>query len=328
MTKMKRREFIMRLGGAAAAWPLSARAQQNERVRKIGVLIGPSEKDPVFQSVLAAFRGALAKFGWIEGRNLRLDIRFGESDAARIRAQAADLVRLGPDLIFTVTGPATLAVQRQTTTIPIVFEGSGGSPPVTNIARPEGNTTGFANSIDSIGGKYVELLKEIAPDLARIGFIFNPDASRATISGYLPSIEAGAQALAIKVINLPFRDATELERGIVAFAAEPNGALILNPLATNRELIFRLATRQRLPSAGQTKVDARSGSLITYAADPAERPPAEAYYVDRILRGAKPGDLPVQFPNKFELTINLKTANSLGLTVPPTLLARADEVIE
>jgi putative tryptophan/tyrosine transport system substrate-binding protein len=324
---MKRRQFITLVGGAAA-WPLAARAQQPERVRRIGVLIGPSENDPTFQSVLAAFRDALAKFGWVEGRNLVIDLRFGESDAGRIRAEAADLVRLAPDLIFAVTGPAILAVQRQTSTIPIVFEGGGGSPPVKNIARPESNTTGFANSIDSIGGKFVELLKEIAPSTARIGFIFNLDPSRAVVSGYVPSIEAAAQASALKVINLPFRDTAELERGIMSFAAEPNGGLILNPLVTDRELIFRLATRRRLPSVGQTKVDAREGCLITYAADPTERPIAEAHYVDRILRGAKPGDLPVQFPKKFELTINLKTAKALDLMVPPTLLARADEVIE
>jgi putative tryptophan/tyrosine transport system substrate-binding protein len=324
---MKRRDFITLLGGAAA-WPLTARAQQTERVRRIGVLIGPSKNDPTFQYMLAAFRDALARFGWVEGRNLVIDLRFGESDADRIRAEAVELVRLAPDLIFTVTGPAILAVQRQTSTIPIVFEGGGGSPPVKNIARPEGNITGFANSIDSIGGKFVELLKEVAPSTTRIGFIFNPDPSRTVISGYLPSIEAAARALALKVINLPFRDAAELERGIASFAAEPNGGLVLNPLVTDHELIFRLATQRRLPSVGQTKVDARDGSLITYAADPTERPTAEARYVDRILRGATPGDLPVQFPSKFELTINLKTAKALDLTVPPTLLARADEVIE
>jgi putative tryptophan/tyrosine transport system substrate-binding protein len=324
---MKRRDFITLVGGAAA-WPLVARAQQAERARRIGVLIGPSENDPVFQSVLTAFRDALAKLGWIEGCNLSIDLRFGESDAGRIRTQAADLVRLGPDVIYTVTGPATLAVQRQTKTIPIVFEGGGGSPPVTNIARPEGNTTGFANSIDSIGEKFVELLKEVAPGTKRIGFISNPDSSRATISSYVPSIKTAAQALAIKIIDLPFRDAAELERGLVAFAAEPNGGLILGPLTTDRELIFRLATQHRLPSVAQTKVDAREGSLITYAADPAERPVGAATYVDRILHGAKPADLPVQFPRKFELTINLKTATALGLNVPLSLQQRADEVIE
>jgi putative ABC transport system substrate-binding protein len=238
------------------------------------------------------------------------------------------LARLAPEVIFTLTGAATRAVQRETKRIPIVFQGGGGDPPVANIARPEGNTTGFAGANNSIGGKWVELLREVAPNVAKVAYIFNPSTRTPDGGGYLPSVEEAARALAIKVIALPAHNADETERGIVAFAAEPNGGLIVGPLATDRELIFRLAAEPRLPVASSTKLDVAAGSLFAYLYDRLEIAPRVAFYVDRILRGEKVSNLPVQFPTKFELVINLKTAKALGLTIPPALLARADQVIE
>jgi putative ABC transport system substrate-binding protein len=329
---MRRREFITLLGGGAIAWPLAARAQPADRVRLLGVFTGFAENDPEGQRRMAAFRDALATLGWVEGRNVRIAVRYAANAADEMQAQAAELVGLMPSVIYAATGPATRAVQRHTKTIPIVFEGAGGltsDPPVKNIARPEGNTTGFANSVDSIGGKWLELLKEVAPGVAKVGFIVDPESvRRGRNSGYVPSIEDAAHALSVKLISLPFRDAGEVERGIDAFASEPNGGLIVHPLASDRELIFRLAIQHRLPVVAQSKIDAAADSLISYASDPSERAPGVAYYVDRILRGAKPGDLPVQFPKRFVLYVNLKTAKALGLTIPLGLQATAEELIE
>jgi putative ABC transport system substrate-binding protein len=329
---MRRRELITLLGGGAVAWPLAVRAQPADRVRLLGVLTGFAENDPEGQRRMAAFRDALATLGWVEGRNVRIAVRYAANAADEMQTQAAELVGLMPSVIYAATGPATRAVQRHTKTIPIVFEGAGGltsNPPVTNIARPEGNTTGFANSVDSIGGKWLELLKEVAPGAAKVGFIVDPESvRRGRTSGYVPSIEDAAHALSVKLISLPFRDAGEVERGIDAFASEPNGGLIVHPLANDRELIFRLAIQHRLPVVAQSKIDAAAGSLISYASDPSERAPGVAYYVDRILRGAKPGDLPVQFPKRFVLYVNLKTARALGLTIPLGLQATAEELIE
>jgi putative ABC transport system substrate-binding protein len=336
---MRRRDFITLVGGAAA-WPLAARAQQAERMRHIGALIGASESDPEWRAYVAVFREELARLGWTEGRNLRIDFRFSEGGANRMRDQAAELVRLAPDLIFTATAAATRAAQQQTQTIPIIFEGAGPlgdsqfqldpGRAVKNIARPEGNATGFTNIYASMGGKLVELLKEIAPHVARVGFVFNPTTNTTGSPPPLfPSIEAAAQALAIKVINTPFRNAAELDRTIGAFAAEPNGGLIVNPaVVTNRDLLLRLAAQYRLPLISPFRSDPAEGGLMAYGSDSAELFRGAASYVDRILRGAKPSELPVQYPKKFDLIINLKTARALGLTVPPNLLAIADEVIE
>jgi putative ABC transport system substrate-binding protein len=322
-----RREFIAGLG-SAAAWPVVARAQQDGRVRRIGMLIGGPD-DPVTQAWAAAVRGGLTKLGWIEGRNLRMDLRFS-GDGNRISGFAAELVSFAPDLIVTSSGNAFKTVQQETRTIPIVFVAAGDvvtNGLVSNIARPEGNATGFANFYSSIGGKWVELLKEAAPHVARVALIFNPEIGRA----FFDSIEATAAALTIKAIKTPVSSAAEIERAIDAFAAEPNGGLVVMPGAftlAHREIIIRLAAQHRLPAIYSNTTRVADGGLIAYAPDFNDLHRRAASYVDRILRGTKVRDLPVQFPTKFELAVNLKTAKALGLTIPEKLLATADQVIE
>jgi putative tryptophan/tyrosine transport system substrate-binding protein len=329
---MRRRQFITLLGGAAA-WPLAARAQQDERVRRVGWLIGRAENDPFTQASRAAFQEALAKLGWIEGRNLRIDLRFAADDPYRIRAYAMELVGLAPDVIVTGSAVATRAVQQQTQTIPIVFVG-GGDPAaiglVRNIARPEGNTTGFSGPEPSIAGKWLELLKEAVPRVSRVAIIFNPEIAP-TAPNYISLIEASAPALGIEAIKTPFRNAIEIVRAIDVFAAEPNGGLIILPppgTTAIRETIVPLAAENRLPAIYPSRADAAAGGLLAYTTDTVDANRRTATYVDRLLRGAKVADLPVQFPTKFELIINLKTAKALGLTVPNNLLLTADEVIE
>jgi putative ABC transport system substrate-binding protein len=329
---MNRRKFITLLG-TAAAWPVAARAQQRERVRRIGWLIGRAENDPLSQASRAAFQEALAKLGWIEGRNLRIDLRFAADDPYRIRAYATELVRLAPDVIVTGAAVATRAVQQQTRTIPIVFVG-GGDPAaiglVRTIARPEGNITGFSGPEPSIAGKWLELLKEAAPRVSRIAIVFNPEIAP-TAPNYISLIEASAPALGIQTIKAPFHNAIEIVRAIDSFATEPNGGLIILPppdTTAIRETIVPLAAENRLPAIYPGRSDAAAGGLLAYTTDQVDTSRRTATYVDRLLRGAKVADLPVQFPTKFELIINLKTAKALGLTVPITLLGRADEVIE
>jgi putative tryptophan/tyrosine transport system substrate-binding protein len=341
---MRRRGFIALVGGAAATWPLIARAQQAERMRRIGVLMGGAEADPVWQAYVAAFREELAKLGWIEDRNLRIDLLFGDGDANRMSAHAAELVKLNAEVILTTSGAALQAVQRETGTIPIVAVGlragdSGASALAGSIARPKGNVTGFPILYGSIGGKWLELLKAVAPRVARVALIINPDVTapleltEPAKSTYAASIEAAAQALGVKAINLPFRDATELKRAIDDFAAEPNGGLIVSPsVATgtrdNRQLILSLATQHGLPTIHWDKAYPVEGGLMSYGSDMVDLHRRSASYVDRILRGAKVGDLPVQYPTKFDLVINPKTAKALGLTIPQSLIATADIVIE
>jgi putative ABC transport system substrate-binding protein len=326
-----RREFITLLGGAAAAWPLLARAQQGDRVRRIGALLFGSEKDPVVQASLAALRQRLQQLGWIEGRNLWLDVRFNAADPARMRQNAQELVSLAPDVIVVGTAAGTKAVQERTQTIPIVFVAVGdpvASGIVRSIARPEGNTTGVTNLFSSIAGKWLALLKEAAPHLTRFGLIFNPEFPVTNI--YLNAVDMAAATLAVKAIRTPVSSATEIERAIEAFATEPNGGLIVIPppfIDADRELILRLATRHRLPTMWTSR-DYGAGSLMSYGSDVAYLYGSAASYIDGILHGANPGDLPVQFPTKFNLVINLKTAKALGLSIPLDLLARADEVIE
>jgi len=328
---MNRREFITLLGGAAAAWPIAARAQQDGRVRQIGVLFNASENHPFFAPYWTAFRDALAKLGWVEGGNLHVERRFGDADASLTRTRAAELARLAPDVIFTISGPATRAVQQQTKTIPIVFVGGGGSPPVANIARPEGNTTGFAGANNSIGGKWVELLKEAAPGIERVALVNNPQLLLGGGGSYLPAIEETAQTLRIRTIGVPYRDPFDLVRGIDEFATEPNGGLIIvppTPTVEGRQTVFRLAAQHRLPTIYQARQFAAEGGLLAYGSVMGDRLRRAASFVDRILRGAKVSDLPIEFPTKFELVVNLKTAKAIGLTLPPSFLARADEVIE
>jgi putative tryptophan/tyrosine transport system substrate-binding protein len=325
---MRRRDFIVGLG-SAAAWPLVARAQQGQRVRRIGLLSFAADDSSLQRSATRAFREELGKLGWIEGRNLKIDLRFGAGDPNRTRAYAAELVSLGPDVIFTSFRIATIAVQQQTQTIPIIFAGVGdpSAGVVRNLARPEGNTTGFTNLNASTGGKWPELLKEVAPSVARAGLVFNAGAPT---SAYIPYIEAAARSLAVQTITIPIRDEAGIEPAFRAFALEPKGGLIVLPNAASlvpRELI-RLAAQYRLPAIYADKRIVAEGGLMSYGPDIVDVLRQAVSYVDRILHGAKPGDLPVQFPTKFELVVNNKTAKALGLTVSEAFLSLADEVIE
>jgi putative tryptophan/tyrosine transport system substrate-binding protein len=295
---MRRRQFVGLVGGAAA-WPLAARAQQDGRVRRIGVLNGGAENDPTTPARLAALREELAKHGWSEGRNLRIDLRFGAGETDRNLASAADLVGLAPEVIVTSTAAATMAVQRQTQTIPIVITGVG--DPIDNgivksLARPEGNTTGFTNYPSSIGGKWAELLKEAAPQITRVAVLFNPDIN--PNSSYIASIEVAAPSLAVQAIKTPIRDAVETVRAIDAFAAGPNGGLLVTPATTAttalRQTILQLAMQHRLPSIHAGRIDVARGGLLAYVSDDLDRFRGAASYVDRLLRGAKVSELPVK----------------------------------
>ena len=327
---MRRREFITLLGGAAAGWPLAARAQQGEKVRRIGVLVGGTEDNSNTRANLAALGDGLAKLGWIEGRNLRIDLRFTLSDPARMRAYAVELVSLAPDVIVTTSRPATTAVQEQTKSIPIVF--TAGNDPVSNgllqnIARPEGNTTGFTSTVDSLIGKWLELLKEAAPHITRVALVFNPQTVNV---GYFPSIEAAAPLLGVQAIKTPVRDPLELVRAIDSFAAEPNGGLLVVPVLPedSYQMLHRVAAQRRLPAIHTNRGRVVDGGLMSYGTDFPDIYSRAAAYVDRILRGTKVSELPVQSPTKFELIVNLKTAKALGLTIPEGFLLRADELIE
>ena len=328
---MRRREFITLLGGAAAAWPVAARAQQPERVRRIGVLMGFA--DPAAQSYVTAFRGALTKLGWAEGSNLRTEVRWGAGDADKIRSFAKELVDLRPDAIVGQSTPVVVALVRETQTIPIVFLNVAdpiGSGFVFSLARPGGNLTGFATDNSALGGKWVQLLKEIAPRTVRAALMFNPTTA-VPLKFYMPSVQAAASTSGVEVNAAPVHAKDEIEGVIAAQARDQGSSLIVMPdpfNAANREHITLLAARYRVPAMYYRREFAEAGGLIAYASDFAEQFPQAAAYVDRILKGAKPEDLPVQAPAKFELVINLKTAKALGLEVPPTLLARADEIIE
>jgi putative ABC transport system substrate-binding protein len=328
---MKRRDFLTLLGGAAAAWPLAARAQRSGPIRQIGFLGGGGiETDPVSQADLAAVREGLAKLGWVEGRNLQIDRRFAGGDPNRIRFFAQELVSLAPEVMVVTGGPGTRAAQNVTRTIPIVFVSVGDpveSGLVSNIARPDGNTTGFTNIFAPISGKWVELLKGAAPHLVRVALVYNPETS----SPSAELTESAATAHGLKATQIQFRDPLELVRGIDKFAAEPNGGLIIPSSATteaNRSTIIRLAAQHRLPAVYPYRFYVAEGGLMAYGPNRTDLFLQAASYVDRLLRGATVSDLPVQFPTKFELVINLKTAKALGIDVPATLIAIADEVIE
>jgi putative ABC transport system substrate-binding protein len=331
---MRRREFITALGGGAVAWPVAARAQQDGRVRRIGVLAGGVQNDRDEQANLGALLEHLAKLGWVEGRNLRIDLRWGVGDVERMRAAAAELVSLTADVIVTSTGAATRAAQRATQTIPIVFTGAG-DPVITgmvrDIARPEGNTTGFSGSEPSLAGKRLELLKEAAPHVSRVAVIFNPDTGRLIAPSYIAAIEAAAPALSVQAIATPVRDAVDIVRAIDAFAAVPDGGLIVLPPPPPPAIldsILRLTLQHRLPAIYSSPSIAAAGGLSVYAADNVDRSRRAASYVDRLLRGAKVSELPVQFPTSYKLIVNLKAARAIGIEIPESLTARADEVIE
>jgi putative ABC transport system substrate-binding protein len=325
-----RRGFIAALGGAAA-WPLAARAQQGDRVRRIGVLMPEDEYDPVAKARLSAFTQALAGLAWTDGRNVRMDLRWAGADINRIRALAKELVGLQPDIILTHATPATIALQRETRTIPIVFATVGdpvASSIVARLNQPGGNITGFALYEPALPGKWLELLSEIAPGLKRAAIMFNPDWA---LVYFMPSVETAARSLKVAPIIAPVRSDVEIETAITALGSEPGGGLVVMPD------VFTLAHRARIISAAaETNVPAvygnselvRDGGLLSYGPDQIDNFRRAASYVDRILRGEKPGDLPVQFPIKYEMVVNLKTAKALGLAVPPSILVRADEQIE
>ena len=329
---MKMRDFIALLGGAAVAWPLAARAQQGERMRSIGVLSNLGSDDQEGQTRNAAFLQALQELGWTVGRNVRIDYRWGLGNADFYRRQAADLVSLAPDVILT-NGTSTIGPVLQTTrTVPVVFVRvtdpvAGGF--VESLARPGGNATGFASAEWGMSGKWLELLKEFAPRVARAGVL--RDSSSPGGIGQFAVIQAVAPSVGLESSPLDVRDAGEIERAIAAFAGSANGGLIVTAsalAAAHRKLIVALAARHRLPAVYPFRYFATSGGLISYGPDTTDPFRRAASYVDRILKGDKPSDLPVQAPTKYETVINLKTAKALGLEVPPTLLARADEVIE
>jgi putative ABC transport system substrate-binding protein len=331
MLEIRRREFITFLGGAAA-WPLAARAQQGNRVRRIGVLMGPGENDPLVNLRLSAFTQALADLGWTDGRNVRMDVRWYGDNINRIRALAQELVGLQPDIILTSATAPTVAVQRETQTIPIVFANAAdpvASSLVTRLDRPSGNTTGFATLEASMGGKWLELLSEIAPGLKRAAIIFNPDIN--PVSVYMPSFETAARSLKVVLIMAPVHSDGEIETAIVALGREPGGGLVVLPdifLGAHRAAVILATARNNVPAVYEQSYFARDGGLLSYGVDRVDMWRRAASYVDRILRGAKLGDLPVQFPTKFEMVVNLKTAKALGLEVPLSILVRADEVIE
>jgi putative ABC transport system substrate-binding protein len=329
---MRRRDFITLLGGAATAWPLAARAQQPQRMRLIGMLMPGAADDPIYQARVGAFLQGLALLGWSIGRNMRMDTRWATPNAAEIRKQAAELAALGPDVIL-ANGASTVGpLQQATRTVPIVFANIGdpvGAGLVDSLARPGGNATGFSNYEFSIGGKKLELLKQIAPGVTRTAVL--RDTTEGGGTGEFAAIQAVAPSLRVEVVPVNMRDAAEIERAVAAFAGSPNGGLIVtgSPVAIlHRDLIIALASRHKLPAVYFDRYLVAAGGLISYGPDRLEEYRLAAGYVDRILKGDKPADLPVQAPTKLELVINLKTAKALGITVPPSLLAIADEVIE
>src|SRR5262245_1750137 len=328
-----RRKFITLLGGAAVARPIAARGQQADRVRRIGVLMNTGADEPESQARLAAFMQGLQELGWAAGGNLRIDYRWSPSDLARLRQDAAELVALRPEIILAGVGPTTFALQQVTRTIPIIM--AQGIDPVGNgyvesLARPGGNTTGFIQFEYSLAGKWMELLKELKPGTTRVGVLREPGTPAASV-GQWTMIQAVAQSFGAELKPIVLHDANEIERAVTALAGAPNAGLIVVVSAaslTYRDLIIRLAAQHRLPTVYANRVFVTHGGLITYGPNIAGLYQRAASYVDRILKGERPADLPVQAPTKYETVINLKTAKALGLNVAPTLLARADEVIE
>jgi putative ABC transport system substrate-binding protein len=331
---MKRREFIAGLG-SVGAWPAVVRAQQGDRIRRIGVLIPGGEDDPDPRASLSTLVQRLAELGWREGRNLRMDVRWAAGDLDRVRVYAKELVELQPDVILVDSTPQTAALQRETRTIPIVFvvvSDPVGSGFVASLSRPGGNITGFSNQDSTMGGKWVELLREIAPDRRRVAAMFNPETAPYVGSYYLPTFEAAARLLKVEPIVVPVHNDSEVETTLAALGRE-SGAVILMPDAflTAPRLgasIVSLTIRNKIPAINQSSVYVKAGLLISYGPHFKDFYRRAADYIDLILRGGKPSELPVQLPVKFEMAVNIKTAKALGITVPSSLLARADEVIE
>jgi len=328
---MRRREFISLLGGSVA-WPLGARAQSSDRVRRVGILVPAAADDAVFQARIGAFQQGLAILGWNIGRNVRIETRWATTNAAELRRQAAELVALAPDVILcggsSPVGPLLLA----TRTVPIVFAHAVdpvGTGTVESLAHPGGNATGFTNMEFSLSGKWLELLKEIAPGVTRVAVL--RDAAQGFATTQFAVVQAMAPSLRVEVNPIDMRDAGDIDRAVTAFARPSNGGLIVSASGAgirHRALIIALAARHKLPAVYWDRVFPTTGGLISYGADLTDQYRLAAGYVDRILKGEKPSDMPVQTPTKYELVINLKTAKALGITVPPSILARADEVIE
>jgi ABC-type uncharacterized transport system substrate-binding protein len=328
-----RREFIAFVGGAALAWPLAARAQHPARKRRIGVLMALSESDPEAKPRVKAFEQGLQDWGWVKEQNLLIDYRWTGADITQTQLYAAELVRSAPELILANSTPALAALQQKTRTIPLVFVQV--IDPVTRgfvatLARPGGNITGFTNFEFPMGSKWVEILKEVVPVSARVATIYNPNTAPYS-EEFFRQIKAAALSLTIEAIDAPVRQPADLQRTIGELAGKPHGGLIVMPdifTSVNRDLIVELAAQHRLPAIYPFRYFAVSGGLVSYGVDALDIFRRSASYVDRILKGESPGELPVQAPTKFELVINLKTAKALGLEIPPNVLARADEVIE
>jgi putative ABC transport system substrate-binding protein len=329
---MKRREFITLIGGAVAAWPVAARAQQTERVRRVGVLMSVAADGPDGQPRLAAFLKGLQELGWTDGRNVRIDLRWGAGDAERTRNYVAELVALGPDVILASGDHPVVALQQATRTVPIVFAMVAdpvGAGFVESLAHPGGNTTGFTLYEYNMSAKWLELLKEIAPGVKRVAVI--REAGTAARTGQFAGIQAGAPGLGLELSPIGVRDVGEMERAVAAFSRSPNSGMIVTgsaQAAVHRDLIVTLAARHKLPAVYVARFFVTAGGLISYGPDFLDEHRRAAGYVDRILKGEKAADLPVQAPTKYELVINLKTARTLGLQIPDKLLALADEVIE
>jgi putative tryptophan/tyrosine transport system substrate-binding protein len=330
---MRRREFITLLGGAVAAWPLPALAQQPERTRRIGVLSSLAETDVEAQAWDAAFRKRLAELGWIEGRNVRIDYRWGAGSVDRMRLFARELVQLNPDALVTISTPATAALQAETRTIPIVFAWVSdpvGSGFVSSLAHPGGNITGFLNIEASVVGKWLTLMREIAPKVSRIGFLYNPQTAPFA-PYYLDTFRAASSTLAIEAIDAPVHSAEEVEAFMTKLGDEAGAGLFVmsdTSMVVYRKTIYSAAERCRLPTIYPYRVFAAEGGLMSYGVDVADLLRGAASYVDRILRGEKPNELAVQQPTRFELVVNAKTAKMLGLTIPTSMVVAAQEVIE
>ena len=328
---MQRRQFIVLLGGAAT-WPLAARAQQPEQMRRIGILMNRTADDPEGQARVGTFRQALEQLGWSEGRNVRIDIRWGEDIVERERKYAAELVALAPDVILAGGTLSVAALKHVTRTVAIVFAGVGdpvGAGFVESLARPGGNITGFMVYEYGLGAKWLELLKQLAPNVTRVAVLRDPDNSSSV--GTFGAVQAAAQSLRVELNPVGVGDADEIKRGVAAFARAPNGGLVVIPsgsVSRHRNLIITLAAQHKLPAVYPFRYMATGGGLMSYAPDWVAQYRPAANYVDRILKGEKPSNLPVQVPTKYQMVINLKTAKTLGLTVPQSLLASADEVIE
>jgi putative tryptophan/tyrosine transport system substrate-binding protein len=332
MSHMRRREFITLLGGAAAAWPFAVRAQQPERTRRIGVLVHGSQTGAIWQQRLAAFREGLEGLGWQEGRNIHIETLFSDNNYDRLPQVAQELVALSPEVIFANTTPATKALQKETRTTPIIFvqvSDPTGAGVVASLARPGGNTTGFLFYEASIAGKWLGMLKEIAPHLTRAALLGNPKGF--PYDYFLRITKAIAPSLGVEIVPAPIANAEDIDRSIESFARVPNGGLLVPPdnaVEEHRDLVIRLAARHRLPAVYASREFVTAGGLMSYSTDVLTQFRRAASYVDRVLRGASPGNLPVETPTKYETVLNLKTAKSLGFDVSPTLLVRADEVIE